>query len=79
MDWIFSHADDLDDAVAAAASSGSDSAASTSAAADNTATNTVNDGEGKYTLQSMISHIDKTRIMDIFYVISKRKLILLVV
>lgn len=50
-DWLFSHADDLDGAVAALNSAESASAATTSVP--------LEDGEGKYTMAGMVSHIGK--------------------
>lgn len=56
MDWIFSHSDDLDAAVAA-----SNSVASSDAAigAVTGAEMVTENGEGIYTLHAMITHIGK--------------------
>lgn len=53
-DWLFSHMDDLDGAIAALQSK--DQAATSSTAATST---TLEDGEGKYTMVGMVSHIGK--------------------
>jgi len=55
-DWLFSHMDDLDGAIAAlstkAASGGSNGGSGSSSIP-------VEDGEGRYTLTGMVSHIGK--------------------
>mmetsp|Transcript_838 Transcript_838/g.1283 ORF Transcript_838/g.1283 Transcript_838/m.1283 type:complete len:599 (+) Transcript_838:963-2759(+) len=58
-DWLFSHADDLDAAVAEVTTSNRLSSA-TSTGAGAAAVSPVDDGEGKYTLMAIISHIGKS-------------------
>ena len=53
-DWLFSHVDDLDGAIAALASESSSAQSSSSSSAPE-----LDDGEGKYTMVGMISHIGK--------------------
>ncbi|KAG5191063.1 hypothetical protein JKP88DRAFT_347491 [Tribonema minus] len=57
-DWLFSHADDMDAAVAAANGAGAVAAPAGSAGgADDAA---IDDGEGKYTLVGFISHVGRS-------------------
>jgi ubiquitin carboxyl-terminal hydrolase 5/13 len=53
-DWLFSHMEDLDGAIAALASSGVAAAPASSGPAI-----PLDDGEGKYTMVGMVSHIGK--------------------
>ena len=54
-DWLFSHMDDLDGAIAALESSRADGAAPS----EPTTKVPLEDGEGKYTLVGLVSHIGK--------------------
>ena len=54
LDWIFSRADDLDAAVAAASST---AATTGSQGAVGSSGLTLDDGEGLYTLTAIITHI----------------------
>jgi uncharacterized UBP type Zn finger protein len=56
-DWLFSHMDDLEQAVSEALGKGSSGSASSSTTAGGNAG--ADDGEGKYTLFAIISHIGK--------------------
>jgi len=61
-DWLFSHMDDLDGAIAALVSKDSTSTSGSSSAMNAVSTATplpVEDGSGKYTLVGLISHIGK--------------------
>jgi ubiquitin carboxyl-terminal hydrolase 5/13 len=55
-DWLFSHMDDLDGAVAALESKNQSQQTSTSASASKVP---LEDGEGKYTMVGLVSHIGK--------------------
>lgn len=55
-DWLFSHMDDLDGAVAALESKNQSQQKSTSASAPKVP---LEDGEGKYTMVGLVSHIGK--------------------
>jgi ubiquitin carboxyl-terminal hydrolase 5/13 len=61
-DWLFSHADDLDGAVAAlSAQAGGSGGAALSGAGDNSSSAALAvDGAGVYKLRAMVSHIGKT-------------------
>jgi len=54
-DWLFSHMDDMDSAIAALESSAAQAGASSSSGP----AITLDDGEGKYTMVGMVSHIGK--------------------
>ena len=56
-DWLFSHMDDLDGAIAALASKNEGAAASS--AGPSASATPLEDGSGKYTLVGLISHIGK--------------------
>jgi ubiquitin carboxyl-terminal hydrolase 5/13 len=59
-DWLFSNMDDLDSAVAASLKKqAAASSSSTSGAPSTTASLPLDDGEGKYTMIGMVSHIGK--------------------
>lgn len=58
MDWIFSHTDDLDAAVAAQSSAAAEgSSVAGAAAAGGPPADVLDDGEGTYSLMAIISHM----------------------
>lgn len=59
-DWLFSHADDLDGAVAALSAGASGGAALSGAGDKSSSAALAVDGAGVYKLRAMVSHIGKT-------------------